>query len=136
MTVLYIYKRNFISMKLIQCEIKSPELYCTSGEPTEDTNDAEHRSYVPSELIALQATLCMRLHDKTCPFIHTTTQHWYTYCTHVTFKLSNIRCTDISIRFSFWPEQTTALRVVFVCTKDKFCLLQLPTFFSLTVKMP
>lgn len=81
-------------MKVIQCEIKSPVLY--TGKPTEDCLDAEHCGYVPSALSALQATLCMRLHDKTCPSIHAATQRVYTYCTHVTFKLFHITQNDIS----------------------------------------
>lgn len=96
-------------------------------------HDGEHRGYVPSVLTALQAILCMRLHDKTCPFIHAMTRRWYPYCTHVSFKLFNIKYTDISILISFWPEQSRALRDLLACTNDnKFCLPQSHTFFSLT----
>lgn len=109
--------------------MKSRVQCCTSGKPTEDTHDAENRGYVPSALTALQATLCMRLHDKTYPFNHATIQDWYTYCMHVAFKLFNIRYNDISILISFLPEQTKALRDVLVCTKDKFCLPQPHTVF-------
>lgn len=92
-------KRFVLRMKLIQCEIKSPVLYLREA----------HRGHSwcwASRLCSISAhcstgILCMRLHDKTCPFIHAKTQHWYTYCTHVIFKLFYIRYSDVSILISF-----------------------------------
>ena len=76
---------------------------CTSGKPTEDTHDAEHGGYVPSELVALQATLCMRLHDNTCPFIHAAAaaaaaQHW---CTLTVLVLHSNYLTSDTLTFLF-----------------------------------
>lgn len=122
-------KRFVLRMKLIQCEIKSPVLYLREA----------HRGHswwwasrlFPSVLTALQATcacVCTRKHA--LPTQHNTTQHWYTYYTHVTFKLFNITVNDISIQIQFlaWAIKSPQ-RSERIYTKDKFSLPLLHTFF-------